>query len=78
MEYITLLQRGFPQGTVLVTSSQTAFDIDYLVELAARVQISSLTFEGFFYVNHMSSMHTAHNSMSLICLENVLLIFNKP
>ena len=48
MEHITLLQRSFPQGTVLVTSSQTAFDIDYLVELAARVQISSLTFEGFF------------------------------
>ena len=36
----------FHQGKVLVTSSQTGFDIEYLVELAARIQISSVTFEG--------------------------------
>ena len=29
-----------------MTSSQTGFDVDYLVELAARIQISSVTFEG--------------------------------
>ena len=36
----------FHQGKVLVTSSQTGFDVDYLVELASRIQISSVTFEG--------------------------------
>ena len=35
---------------MLVTSNQTGFDVDYLVELAARIQISSLTFEGYFFV----------------------------
>ena len=33
-------------NSVLVTSCQTAFDMDYLVELIGRVQISSTTFEG--------------------------------
>ena len=36
-----------PQEKVLVTSSQTGFDIDYLVELTARIQISNVTFEGY-------------------------------
>ena len=43
----------FHQGKVLVTSSQTGFDIEYLVELAARIQISSVTFEG--QINHRES-----------------------
>ena len=34
------------QKTVLVTSCQIAFDMDYLVKLIDRVQISSTTFEG--------------------------------
>ena len=34
------------QNPVLVTSSQTGFDLDYLVELVGRVHISSTTFEG--------------------------------
>ena len=36
---------NFYQGKGLVTSSQTGFDVDYLVEFASRVQISSITFE---------------------------------
>ena len=34
------------KNPVLITSSQTAFDMDYLVEFVSRVQISSTTFEG--------------------------------
>ena len=34
------------KNPVLVTSSQTAYDMDYLVEFVSRVQISSTTFEG--------------------------------
>ena len=34
------------KSQVLVTSNQTGFDIEYLVELVSRVQISSTTFEG--------------------------------
>ena len=34
------------KNDVLVTSSQTGFDVDYLVEFVSRVQISSTTFEG--------------------------------
>ena len=34
------------KNPVLITSSQTAFDMDFLVEFVSRVQISSTTFEG--------------------------------
>ena len=34
------------KNPVLVTSSQTGFDLEYLVEFVSRVQISSTTFEG--------------------------------
>ena len=34
------------RNKVLVTSNQTGFDVEYLVELVSRVQISSTTFEG--------------------------------
>ena len=34
------------QNPILVTSTQTGFDLEYLVELVGRVQISSTTFEG--------------------------------
>ena len=45
---------------VLVTSSQTGFDIDYLVELAARIQISSLTFEGYFFYTLFNTAPNLH------------------
>ena len=34
------------KNPVLVTSSQTGFDLEYLVEFVSQVQISSTTFEG--------------------------------
>ena len=42
----TVYQNDVLRADYLVTSSQTAFEVSYLVELAAAVELCSVNFEG--------------------------------
>ena len=50
---------------VLVTSSQTGFDVDYLVELAIDVCVSSTTFEGAS--KKFNRFHTLNLPFDVLC-----------
>ena len=42
----TVYQNDFLKNEILVTSAQTAFELSYLVELAATIEVCSVNFEG--------------------------------